>query len=130
MTGELKKLEARVAELERLDREAATHVESLICMRTHFTGEYPYVGWRGLGLALKEHLDTQAAEIAALREAVAKKDAALQPFRETAESIIRLFGSRRAIFINVGNHNADENYPLCVGDLERIVAAAAYGRET
>lgn len=43
--------------LWRLDREAATYVESVIAMRTHFTGEPPYVGWKGLGLALTETLD-------------------------------------------------------------------------
>lgn len=48
---------ARIGELERMDREAASHVESVICMRTHFTGEPPYVGWKGLGLALTEALD-------------------------------------------------------------------------
>lgn len=40
-----------------LDREAATHVELPIVMRTEFTGEDPYVGWEGLGLALNEALD-------------------------------------------------------------------------
>lgn len=43
--------------LRRLDREAATYVESFICMRTDFDGEPPYVGWKGLGLALSEALD-------------------------------------------------------------------------
>jgi hypothetical protein len=42
---------------QNLDSEAATHVESVIVMRTHFTGEPPYVGWKGLGLALNEALD-------------------------------------------------------------------------
>lgn len=46
--------------LARLDREAATYVESVLCMRTHFTGEPPYVGWKGLGLALSEELDDLA----------------------------------------------------------------------
>lgn len=41
----------------RLDSEAGTHVESVICMRTHFTGYKPYIGWRGLGLALTEVFD-------------------------------------------------------------------------
>ena len=40
-----------------LDREAAEYVEFVICMRTHFTGDPPYVGWKGLGLALDEALD-------------------------------------------------------------------------
>lgn len=47
-------------EIERLrqrDTEAAEYVESVICMRTHFTGEEPYVGWKGLGIALREALD-------------------------------------------------------------------------
>lgn len=43
--------------LRRLDREAATYVESVICMRTDFSGDPPYVGWKGLGLALNEALD-------------------------------------------------------------------------
>lgn len=47
----------RIATLEKMDSEAATYVESVICMRTGFTGEPPYVGWEGLGLALDEALD-------------------------------------------------------------------------
>lgn len=47
----------RIKELERLDTEAANYVECVICMRTHFTGDRPYVGWKGLGLALTETLD-------------------------------------------------------------------------
>lgn len=41
----------------KLDIEASNYVESVICMRTNFTGELPYVGWKGLGLALNEALD-------------------------------------------------------------------------
>lgn len=49
---------ARKMEVYRnADREAATYVESVICMRTAFTGDPPYVGWKGLGLALTEALD-------------------------------------------------------------------------
>ncbi len=63
---------ARIAELESIDREAASHVESIICMRSkHFTGESPYVGWKGLGLALTHDYDTitaQAAEIGNLKD--------------------------------------------------------------
>jgi 3-deoxy-D-arabino-heptulosonate 7-phosphate (DAHP) synthase len=54
---EISVVRARVATLERMDREAASHVESVICMRTRFTGKPPYVGWKGLGLALTEELD-------------------------------------------------------------------------
>lgn len=53
----------------RMDAEAAEHVEGTICMRSHhFTGELPYVGWRGLGLALNQDYD----ELAELREQVKK----------------------------------------------------------
>ncbi len=57
----IERLTQRVRELEALDRQAATFVESTIALRTHFTGDPPYVGWRGLGLALTETLD--AADI-------------------------------------------------------------------
>lgn len=44
-----------------LESQAARFVEAPIVMRTHFTGEPPYVGWEGLGLglglALTETLD-------------------------------------------------------------------------
>ena len=55
--SDIRWLVERVELLERLDSEASTHVESTICMRTSFTGEPPYVGWKGLGLALTEALD-------------------------------------------------------------------------
>lgn len=55
--SELERLRAENERLRRLDAQAATHVETVICMRTHFTGEPPYVGWKGLGLALREALD-------------------------------------------------------------------------
>lgn len=48
---------ARVKHLEMRDSEAATHVESVIAMRPGFTGDAPYIGWKGLGLALTEALD-------------------------------------------------------------------------
>lgn len=62
---EIERLRARVETLERMDREAATHVESVICMKSNtFTGEPPYVGWKGLGLALEQDY----AELKRLRE--------------------------------------------------------------
>lgn len=68
-------LRAAADEIEALreqDRKAATHIESPICMRTHFTGEPPYVGWEGLGLAMREKWDRDEAEIARLRDAMKK----------------------------------------------------------
>lgn len=52
--------EERITTLERLDSEASTHVESQIAMLPRFTGEEPYVGWKGLGLALKEELEAKS----------------------------------------------------------------------
>lgn len=50
-------LREKAERFQKLDAEAATHIETVICMRTHFTGEPSYVGWQGLGLALREALD-------------------------------------------------------------------------
>lgn len=50
-----------IRKLRRLDQEASEYVESVIALRTHFTGEEPYVGWKGLGLALTEELDALKA---------------------------------------------------------------------
>lgn len=50
-------LREKAERFQKLDAEAANYVETVICMRTHFTGEPPYVGWKGLGLALREALD-------------------------------------------------------------------------
>ena len=64
----LAQMRERIAELERMDSEAAEYVESVICMRTHFTGNPPYVGWKGLGLALTETLDRAERAEAGYRE--------------------------------------------------------------
>lgn len=72
--AEIERLTARVATLERMDREAATHVETEICMRTGFTGDPPYVGWKGLGLALTEALDERDALRARAEAAEAERD--------------------------------------------------------
>lgn len=56
-----------------LETEAANYVEIPLVLRTHFTGEPPYVGWEGLGLALTETLDGIATD----RERVINECAAL-----------------------------------------------------
>jgi ElaB/YqjD/DUF883 family membrane-anchored ribosome-binding protein len=66
---EVKSLRAEVEQLLERDRQAATHVESVLVMRTGFTGEPPYIGWIGLGIALNEALDERdrlRAEVARL----------------------------------------------------------------
>jgi BMFP domain-containing protein YqiC len=78
---EITRLEARVKELEKMDADAATHVESVICMMSdYFIGEPPYVGWKGLGLALREDYaerDRLRAELDHLTARVAQLEAAL-----------------------------------------------------
>lgn len=54
---ELKRANLQIDRLKRRDAEASEHVEAVICGRTGFTGDPPYVGWEGLGLALREALD-------------------------------------------------------------------------
>jgi hypothetical protein len=51
------KVAQRLKTYAKLDTEASEYVESVIAMRTGFTGDPPYVGWKGLGLALNEALD-------------------------------------------------------------------------
>jgi hypothetical protein len=58
LRGQIAEAALEIAKLRSLDSQAATYVESLICMRSHrFTGKPPYVGWSGLGLALSEDYD-------------------------------------------------------------------------
>ena len=66
-------------EIDRLRREdarPAEHVETVIVMRSRrFTGEPPYVGWKGLGQALREdyaELERLRAEVEALRAGAVK----------------------------------------------------------
>lgn len=61
-------------EVERLEAElaaASSHVEGAIAMRTKFDGNPPYVGWKGLGLAVKEAFDERDAALHVLGRIVA-----------------------------------------------------------
>lgn len=61
LEAELVKTTQQLERFRKLDREAGTYVESPIVMRTNFTGNAPYVGWKGLGKALTEALDERDA---------------------------------------------------------------------
>ena len=71
---------SEIEKLRKLDREAATYVEAVICMRSmHFTGEPPYIGWKGLGKALNEDYNDRdkgerSGRIKGLREAADMSD--------------------------------------------------------
>lgn len=66
----------------KLDREAATFVETQICMRTDFTGDPPYVGWKGIGLALTETLDE--------RDRLRKENVELRRQKEDFEFVAKI----------------------------------------
>jgi hypothetical protein len=53
-----------------LEREAAHYCEIPIAMRTNFTGDPPYVGWKGLGLAMTQAFDERDEALAALKHTV------------------------------------------------------------
>ena len=56
--ADLKRLHEGYLRWQDLEKQAAEYVESPICMRSPtFTGEQPYVGWQGLGLALRLDYD-------------------------------------------------------------------------
>lgn len=83
----------RIKQLEQLDSEASTHVESQIAMFERFTGEPPYVGWRGLGLALKEELEAKD-------ERVKELEAALNEAANDIETYLDSVGYNKKYHIN------------------------------
>jgi hypothetical protein len=55
---ELKKLYESCIRWRRLETEAAKYCETVIVMRSkRFTAEFPYTGWKGLGIALSQDYD-------------------------------------------------------------------------
>ena len=78
---EIARLGRRVELIEEQDRKAATHVESVICMRTDFTGEPPYVGWEGLGKAMSEAFDDRDALRAQVEELTRERASLSEQFR-------------------------------------------------
>jgi len=74
--AEFKRLYDACLRWRRLTAEAANHVESTLCLRTHFRGDPSYVGWKGLGLALQEALDARDIMRAALEHIANHNDGA------------------------------------------------------
>ena len=54
-----------------LEREASHYCEIPIALRTNFTGDPPYVGWEGLGLAMTQAFDERDEFLERERKAVA-----------------------------------------------------------
>lgn len=96
LSAEVERLNEENLRLRQLDREAATHVESVICMRTHFTGEPPYVGWKGLGLALNEALDQKDTAEAEVERVRGERDAAIMEVSRQAAARGRAEGALEA----------------------------------
>lgn len=76
---ELRNSERLANHYRRLETEAAVHVESPIVLRTNFTGSPPYVGWKGVGLALNDALD----ELDSLRLAASVVDGDFEAVTES-----------------------------------------------
>lgn len=57
LVDESAKLKARLSRMKDEISAIHTHLETPIVMRTGFTGDEPYAGWKGLGQALREALD-------------------------------------------------------------------------
>jgi hypothetical protein len=93
-------LRARVAEVEKRDSEAAHHVESVIAMRTGFTGDRPYVGWKGLGLALNEALDARDAAEARVTELTAQLATARRDALEEAAEVCQKISNTDLVAAN------------------------------
>lgn len=75
--------DGEVQRLRKLDAEAATYIESVIVMRTDFSGKDEYVGWKGLGMSLNEALDERDA----LRADKAKLEALVETLAEALSAI-------------------------------------------
>ena len=82
---DLREITAERDNWRSLETEAAKYVEVPIVMRTDFSGEPPYVGWKGLGLALNEALDERDA----LRARVAELEGTDGKLRVAAHSLIQ-----------------------------------------
>jgi len=73
----------------KLATDAAKYVESVICLRSNrFTGNQPYVGWKGLGLALREDYDELECAKAERDEADRRAGAAERELAELKEELL------------------------------------------
>lgn len=63
----IRDLENQLEELSGRLKEAL-EVETIAAMMTHFTGQYPYVGWKGVALAIAEALNDKNIFHASLQE--------------------------------------------------------------
>lgn len=63
-------LQRAVIKFHDLESEAANEIEQWVVMNTHFTGSPPYVGWKGIGLALREHVERLENDVKLARREV------------------------------------------------------------
>ena len=117
---------AIVDTLVQRDREAATHVESIIAMLTAFTGEPPYVGWKGLGLALSEALDERDRLKA---EETRRRDEELRDVQGHTHAVEAAYDAGFAMCAAEWSHRddliADIGSPAYLADRERALARQA-----
>jgi hypothetical protein len=107
---ELTRLTAEVEKWKQLDREAATYVESVIClMSNRFTGNPPYVGWKGLGLALKEDYD-ELARLTAEVERLTAENVRLGQWDVAADERIQLIKENERLRVALEWYADEDNY--------------------
>jgi hypothetical protein len=85
----LRGLAEQVKRLRREQGQVSQYVEGTIAMRTKFDGNPPYVGWKGLGLALEESLDERddlRAQLTAAVTRAERAEGALETLRTMAEA--------------------------------------------
>lgn len=114
---------SKLEKFRRLDAEAARYCEVPISARTKFTGEPPYVGWQGLGLAMIEAFDERDEALALLREA----GEVLEPFADACKDTIDCDADKWRDTDDLWESPAA--MALCAGDLRRASAVLAKIKE-
>jgi hypothetical protein len=98
----------------KLETEAAKYVESVICLRSNrFTGNQPYVGWKGLGLALREDYDELECAKAERDEADRRSGAAERTLDALSNVCACLLDSYLCTF--------EGNYDALAHEAERLI---------
>lgn len=133
MDAAITEAEETIARLQKLDAEAAK-VETIICLRTHFTGDTPYVGWGGLALALTETLDRLTRErdeaISEVRQALDTASAAIEDYntaireRDEARSEVERLFEERAEYRDRVSTLTRERDEVRAKVMDRAIAAA------
>ena len=120
--------------LAKLDVEAATHVEGVVAMWDRFTGEPPYIGWKGIGLAIIEEIESLSTQLAAAlkraEKAERERDAFMVSNGELTSEVIRLRSDLAVAQAVIAELSAAIGPCGCVGGCEQAPQSGPvfYGR--